>query len=101
MRKRIGAAHALGRVLAHPLLRDQLLETHEGRLRRMDPRLRVLAVLDPVVLEPEQPDDQRQGQPLPDEGREDHGEREEEDQVAAGKRGACIRLERERERGRQ
>ena len=43
----------------------------------------------------------RQGQPLADERRQDHREREEEDQVASGERRAGVRLERQRERGRE
>ena len=55
----------------------------------------------PVVLEPKRADDERQCEPLPDEGREDHREGQEEDQVAAGKRRACVGLQRQRQRCRE
>ena len=49
----VGAAHALRRVLAHPVLADELLEPRERGLRGMDAGFRVLALLEPVVLETE------------------------------------------------
>ena len=50
----VGAAHALGRVLAHPVLAGELLETPERGLGGMDARLGLLLVGDAVVLEPQQ-----------------------------------------------
>ena len=52
----VGAAHALGRVVAHPVLAGQLLEPPERGLGRVDARLGLLLVGDPVVLEAEQAD---------------------------------------------
>ena len=61
-------------------------------LGRQDPRLRLLAIVDAVVLEPQHPDDERQGQPLSDERGQDDREREEEDQIAAWEGRAGIGL---------
>jgi len=72
--------------------------TGSGRgLGRMDAGLRLLASVDPVVLEPEHANDEGQGQPLPDERREDDREGEEENQVTAWKGYAGIGLERQGE----
>ena len=48
-------------------------------------RLRVLAGLAFILLEAERANDERQSQALADERREDHRERQEEDEVATGK----------------
>ena len=71
--------------VAHPVLLGELLEPQQRSLGRVDARLRQLARLVlAVVLEAEEPDHGRQRQALDDERAEDDGEREEEDQVAAG-----------------
>ena len=50
----VQAAHAPGRVLAHPLLALELVEPGERGLGGADAGLRLLAIVDSVVLEPEQ-----------------------------------------------
>jgi hypothetical protein len=45
-----GYAHALGRVLAHPLLLGQLLQARERRLGHLDPALSYFPFRASVVL---------------------------------------------------
>ena len=87
------AARALGRVLAHPAFRRELLEARERSLGRLDARLRVLALGAAVVLESQQADQPRERQALADERDEDDRERQEHDQVA------LREVRRQRERG--
>src|SRR5207344_1283953 len=90
----IRTTHALGRVLANPLLVDELLESRESRLRSVDACLRVRAILDPVVLEPQHADDGGEGEAHAVERREDHREGEEENECSAGKGSSRVGLER-------
>jgi hypothetical protein len=52
-----------------------------------------------VVVHPEPLDQRAERQPLAHERHEDHGERQEDDQVASGKRRAGVGFQRDRERG--
>ena len=80
------------------VLDGEVLEPVEGGVDRRLARERLLA-LEPVPgHEPEPADDPRQGQALADERREDHAERQVDDQVALGER---RRRERQRERRRE
>ena len=89
----VGAAHALDRVVARPLLAGQLLDPGERGLGRVQPRLELLVLLlGAVVLDAEPADQRRQRQPLQHERDEDHREREEDQQVA------LLEVDRERER---
>ena len=64
--------------------------------RRLD-----AALLPPLHLESEPADHPRQGQALTDQGHDDHGEGEEQDQIAVRERIARRGRERDRERGRE
>src|SRR5262249_2469349 len=78
----VEAGHPLDRVVAGPVLRAELLDPRERRLRRDQPRAQLLALLAVVGLDVEDLDELGQGEPLAHERREDHGEREEHDEVA-------------------
>ena len=93
----VEAAHALGGVVAHPVLDGELLEPRDRGFRGADARLRVLSVLASILLETERADHERERQALADERCEDHREREEEDEIAPRKRRSGVRLEREGE----
>ena len=49
----VRASHAFGGVVAHPVLLDEHLEPRQRRFGGVNARLRILARLDAVVLEPE------------------------------------------------
>ena len=101
IRNRYWPRSPLGRVVEHPRLADQLVEALERRLGRADPRERLLGVGAAVVLlQPQRADHERQRQALHDERREHDGEREEDDQVAAGKRRAGVGVQRDEQRRR-
>ena len=51
--EQVGAAHPLGRVIAHPVLAHELLEPGERCLACPDASICLLAIVDPVVLEPQ------------------------------------------------
>ena len=87
----VRAAHPLGRVVVDPVLAGELLEPGERRLRRLDPRLGLFLLVEPVGLEPEQADHGRQRETLEDEGRDDHREREVDHEVPVGERRAAVR----------
>ena len=92
-------AQPLDGVGTHPVLVDQLVEASERRLRGSDPRLRLLLLGEPVVLEVEPADQRGQGQALDDEGPEDDCEGEEDDQVPVRERRIRVRRQRQRQRG--
>src|SRR5205085_802953 len=68
----VEAAHALERVVPHPVLVGQLVQASQSSLGGVNARLGLLLGGDPVVLEAEQADHAREGEPLDDE----RGERE-------------------------
>ena len=82
----VGAAHPLERLLSDPILAGELVEASEGCLRGVDPGLRLFLRSDTVVLEAEQPDQERERQALEDEGGEDRAEDEVDDEVALRER---------------
>src|SRR4051794_12737352 len=55
------------RILSHPPFRDELLEPVEGGVGGADARLRLLRLVERVGLEAEEPDHERQCEPLADE----------------------------------
>src|SRR4029079_18957578 len=71
-------------LVARPLV-GQVVEACGGRLRRHAPGVGLLlAGRRRAVVDPEPGDEEGQGEPLPDEGREDYRERQEDDQIPAG-----------------
>src|SRR3954468_2310128 len=78
------------RTLSPPPSRDELLEPVEGGVGGADARLRLLRLVERVGLEAEEPNHERQCEPLADEGREDHREGEKDDEVALRERRARI-----------
>ena len=78
----VEGAGALGRVLAHPVLFDELLKALQGGLGDPDAAVGLLPIPDVVVLQSENPDQGRQRETLEDQGSQDHAEGEEDDEVA-------------------
>src|SRR5918995_517876 len=81
----VEAANALGRVLAHPVLVGKLVQALQGCLCDTDATVSLFLIPDAVVLEAEGPDQDRQGETLDHERREDHAKRQKDDEVAVGK----------------
>ena len=82
-------------------LRCQLLDPADGRLRRGLAGVRLLVAVAAVRGDPQAADDERQRQPLADECRQDHGERQEDQQVALREGLAVAERRRQGERRRQ
>ncbi len=79
----------------------QLLDSDEGRLGGNLPRVELLVRERAVIHDAEPSDERTQGQPLADERREDHGEREEDHEAAPRQRFAGRGLQRQGQRGGQ
>src|SRR6187551_3737016 len=88
-------AHALERVVAHPILVGELLQPAERGLGRIDARLVLLLLRAPLVPEAEKLEEGGEGQALDDERGEDDAEGEEDDQVAVREGAAGIGGQRE------
>src|SRR5215210_5284815 len=92
----VEAAHTLLRVLAHPVLLTELSQALQGGLRDLDAAVGLLLLPDAVVFEAEGPNQGRQREALDHQSRQDHAERQEDYEVAAGELPA-RRLKRQRE----
>ena len=90
------AAHALRRVVAHPVLPRELVEAADRSLRREDPCAQ-LAILVTVAAEAEALDDRRERQPLDQQRPEEHRIDEEQHEVAVGERRAGVQRARDRQ----
>jgi hypothetical protein len=92
--------HPLDGVVASPLLARQRIDLLDRGLGHYVSRATLLVRIGADVAHPEAADQGRQREPLHDEREEDHGEGEEDDEVAVWKAAACVGRERQRERHR-
>jgi len=83
-------AHAVGGVVAHPVLAAQLLDPVQRRARGEDPRLRFALLEVAVVLDAEDLDEPRQREPLQDQRGEDDRVGQEDDEVALREGPAAV-----------
>src|SRR3954464_410123 len=88
--KVVHAAHAVGGVVAHPVLGAQLLDAVEGGARGQDARLGLALLEVAVVLDAEDLDEPRQRESLQDQRGEDDRVGEEDDEIALGEAPAAV-----------